>query len=65
MRARILALFFMRLQQLADFLNRTIAQSEAKAENEFKRLNKLLMIIIVQLTLIIIEGWELLQLLDV
>jgi len=53
----------MRLQQFADFLNRTLVQTETRAMGELKQLNNLLMVIIVQLSLMLIEGWNLLDIL--
>ncbi|WP_323252672.1 hypothetical protein [Spirulina sp. CCNP1310] len=54
----------MRLEDLAAFFNRIMAESKQEGLNELKKLENLLMIIIVQLTLLIMEGWELLTELD-
>lgn len=54
----------MRLEDLAAFFNRIMTESKQEGLNEIKKLENLLMIIIVQLTLLIIEGWELLIELD-
>lgn len=54
----------MGLKELADFLNRTISESKKEGIGELKKLETLLMIIVVQLTLVIFEGWELLGEMD-
>jgi len=54
----------MRLEDLANLFNRVISDSKREGISELKKLETLLMIIIVQLTLLIMEGWEFLGELD-
>lgn len=54
----------MGLKELADFVNRVVSDSKKEGIDELKKLENLLMIIIVQLTLLVAEGWELLGELD-
>lgn len=54
----------MGLKELADFVNRVVSDSKKEGIDELKKLENLLMIIIVQLTLLVAEGWELLSELD-